>query len=272
MFGSSPHHFLYWQALSLSFAQGRLQHSLSGEVCPHIDNTYSLQCYFIKLSSASRYQTPHLEVNISLDITNPHMTNISSLDFHIWQHLRDHRSKTQLQHLTTILSIPVHKIYQHMINGTQHITPFNTGDESTGDTDLIWTLCSHTGIYVMAIGSLIPAGLGIFCCYFIWCWLARLVHQPLQPGNTQYTIVNDDGEAAPFYRCDGKVLLPTRPHKNHVLAIQHLPTWMESQCKQQSNSLVVPVQGLLENWSKIQGTQKCTYCLLQDLGSHHITT
>ena len=28
---------------------------------------------------------------------------------------------------------------------------------------------SHTGVYVMAIGSLIPAGLGIFCCYFFWC-------------------------------------------------------------------------------------------------------
>ena len=24
-------------------------------------------------------------------------------------------------------------------------------------------------IYVMAIGSLITAGLGIFCCYFFWC-------------------------------------------------------------------------------------------------------
>ena len=31
-----------------------------------------------------RYQTPHLEVNISLDIANLHMTNISSLDFYVW--------------------------------------------------------------------------------------------------------------------------------------------------------------------------------------------
>ena len=50
-----------------------------------------------------------------------------------------------------------------MINGTQHITPFNTDDESTGDTDSIWTLFSYTGIYDMAIGLLVPAGLGIFC-------------------------------------------------------------------------------------------------------------
>ena len=30
--------------------------------------------------------------------------------------------------------------------------------ESIDDTASIWTLFSHTGIYVMAIGSLIPAG------------------------------------------------------------------------------------------------------------------
>ena len=77
----------------------------------------------------------------------------------------------------------MNNIYQHIISGTQHITPFNTADESTEDTDSIWTLFLHTGIYVMAIGLLIPAGLGIFCCYFFWCQPARLVCQPLQPGN-----------------------------------------------------------------------------------------
>ena len=130
-----------------------------------------------------RYQTSHLEVNISLDMVNLHMVNISSLDFHVWQHLKDHRNETQLQNLATIPLILVNKICQHIISGTQHITPFNTVDESTGDTDSIWTLFSHTGIYVMAIGLLIPTRLGIFCCYFFCCQPARLVCQPLQPGN-----------------------------------------------------------------------------------------
>ena len=191
-------------------------------------------------------------------MANLNMVNISSLDFCIWQHLEDHINETQLQHLATIPLIPVNKIYQHIISGTQHITLFNTADESTGDTDSIWTLFSHTGIYVMAIGSLIPAGLEIFCCYFFWCWPARLVHWPLQPGNTWYTIVDDDVEAASIYKCDGKASQPTRPYKNHGLAIKHLPTWTESQCKQQLKSLVVPAIGSLENSSKIQGTQKCT--------------
>ena len=199
-----------------------------------------------------RYQNPNLEVNISLD-----MAKILSLDFCIWQHLQDHRNETQVQHLATYPSIPVSKIYQHMISGNQHIMPFNSVDESTEDTDSIWTLFSHTRIYVTAIGLVIPAGLGRFCCYFIWCLPARLACWPLQPGNMWYTIVDNDVETAPIYRCDGKVLQPTRPHENHGLAIDHLPTQTKSWCKQQLKSLVAPAQGSFENSSKFKGTQKC---------------
>ena len=121
-----------------------------------------------------RYQTSNLDINVSLNMANLHMVNVSALDFHVCQHLGDNRSETQLQHLTTIPSILVHKIYQHIINGTQHIMPFNKNDKSTEDTDLIWTLFLHTGMYVTAIGLLISAGLGLFCCYFFWCQPARL--------------------------------------------------------------------------------------------------
>ena len=73
----------------------------------------------------------------------------------------------QLQHLTTIPSIPVHKIYQHLLNSTIPSMPFDT--EPTGKTDSLWTLFAHLGIYVSAIGSLIPVGIDLFCCYFFWC-------------------------------------------------------------------------------------------------------
>ena len=95
-------------------------------------------------------------------MANLHIRNISALNFSVWQHLEDDRNKTQLQHLTTIPSIPVNKIYQHIINDTEHIIPFNTADESTEYTDLIWTLFVHTGIYVTAMGLLIPAGLYLY--------------------------------------------------------------------------------------------------------------
>ena len=78
----------------------------------------------------------------------------------------------------------------------------------------------------------------------------------------QYTIVDDDVEAAPIYRFDSKALQPTRPCENHGLAIECLPTWTESQCKQQLKPLVVPAIGSLGNSSKIQGTQKCMQHLL----------
>ena len=115
-----------------------------------------------------RYKTPTLDVNVSLNMANLHMINISAQDFCIWQHLGSNRSDVQLQHLTTIPSILVHKIYQCMLNNTSSIMPFDMDEESTEHTNLIWTLFSHTGMYVTAIGLLIPAGLGLFYCYFFW--------------------------------------------------------------------------------------------------------
>ena len=75
----------------------------------------------------------------------------------------------------TIPSIPVHKIYQHLLNNTLPIMPFDMDKESTEHTGSIWTLFSHPGLYITAIGLLISAGLGLFCCYFFWCQPARLV-------------------------------------------------------------------------------------------------
>ena len=44
----------------------------------------------------------------------------------------------------------------------------------------------------------------------------------------QYTIVDDDVEAAPIYRCNGRAKQPTRPCENHDLHMDQVPTWMES--------------------------------------------
>ena len=168
------------------------------------------------------YEGPPLEVNISLDMVNLNMINISSVNFHIWQHLEKHQNESPLLHLASIPSVPIGQLYHHMAKGFE-ITPFSP-ESSTGDTNSIWTLFSHTGVYVTTIGSLIPAGLGTFCCYFFWCWPARLACQPLTPGTMQYTFVHDDVEAAPIYRCEGKSSQPIRPCKNHGLHIEHIPT------------------------------------------------
>ena len=128
-----------------------------------------------------RYETPVLYVNISLGMANLQAVYITTLHFHVWQHMGSNHSDTQLQHLAIIPSIPVHKVYQHLLNSSLQLTPFNT--KSSEDTNTLWNLFTHPGIYVSALGSLIPVGIGLFCCYFIWCRPARLVCRPLQSGN-----------------------------------------------------------------------------------------
>ena len=120
-----------------------------------------------------RYETPVLNVNVSLDMANLQAVNISTLHFHIWQCMERNHSETQLQHLATLPSIPIHKVYQHLLNNSIHPTPFNM--RPSEDTDTLWNLFTHTGIYVSALASLIPVGIGLFCCYFFWYQPARLV-------------------------------------------------------------------------------------------------
>ena len=114
-----------------------------------------------------RYETPVLNVNISLDMANLQTVNITTLHFCIWQHLRNNHNDTQLQHLATIPSILVHKVYQHLLHSSLHLTPFNT--KPSEDIDTLWNLFTHPGIYISALGSLIPVGIGLFFCYFFWC-------------------------------------------------------------------------------------------------------
>ena len=133
----------------------------------HTEATHGLQCHLIRFLPTPRYETPTLDVNISLSMANLHMINISVQHFCIWQHLRSNRSDMHLQHLTTIPSIPVHKIYQHLLNSTTPIVPLNT--ESSENANSLWNLFTHPGISVSAIGSIIPVGIGLFCCYFFWC-------------------------------------------------------------------------------------------------------
>ena len=112
----------------------------------------------------------------------------------------------------------------------------------------------HTGIYVFAIGLLIPTGLGIFCCYFFLVLTCHISTLAFTSGSLWHTIVDDGVEAAPIYRCDSMAEQPViRPHKNHDLCMKWEPTWMESQQKQQAQSKGVPTSGPLDRKSKIQG-------------------
>ena len=126
-----------------------------------------------------------MEVDISLDMANLNMINISSVNFCIWQHLEKHWNESQLLHLASIPSVPIGHLYHHMTKGFEHITPFSL-ENSTGDTDSIWTFFSHTGVYVIAIGSLIPSRFGNILLLFplvLTCQISMLTF------NTRYHAV-----------------------------------------------------------------------------------
>ena len=111
-------------------------------------------------------------------------------------------NKTHLHKLADLPTVPVAHLYKHMINNNRPMFLFDLADESVDDPAPILTTFSHTRIYITAIWLLIPTGLGIFCCYFFWCWPAILVHWNFQSGSLQHTIVDDDVEASPIYRSD----------------------------------------------------------------------
>ena len=135
-------------------------------------------------------------------------------------------------------SFPIDQLYKHMVSSNRPITPFISTNESIDDTASLWTLFSHTGIYIMAIGLLIPAGLGIFCCYFSLVPTCQIsMHQPLQSGSMQHTIVDDDVEAAPIYRCDGMAGQPIiRPHENHGLCME-TGTYMDGELTEATSTV-----------------------------------
>ena len=128
-----------------------------------------MQCHITAFHLPPRYESHDVSINILLNTANLNVVNISALEFRIWQHLEVHWNRTSLQHLANIPSVPLDELYKQMIISNRPMNPFLSTDESTGETVSVWTMCSHAAVYVMAIGLLIPTGLGIFCCYLFWC-------------------------------------------------------------------------------------------------------
>ena len=52
-----------------------------------------------------QYETHEITTNISLNIANLNVINISSPQFGIWQHLEDHWNEIQLHHVTNVPSV-----------------------------------------------------------------------------------------------------------------------------------------------------------------------
>ena len=98
------------------------------------------------------YESHEIIVNNWLNTPSLNVIKILAPEFRIWQHPEDYWNGMLLHNLVNIPSVPIDKLYKQMVNSNR---PIN------------------------------PTGLGIFHCYFFWCWPARLVCQPLQSGSMQ---------------------------------------------------------------------------------------
>ena len=104
-----------------------------------------------------RYETPTLNVNISLNWANIHAINITALHFafgNIWE-------ETTVIWTSNIL-LPYHpyrytKYMNSLLNNSQCLMPFNM--KSSEDSGTLWSLFSHPGIYISALGSVLPVGI-----------------------------------------------------------------------------------------------------------------
>ena len=75
--------------------------------------------------------------------------------------------------------------------------------------------------------------------------------------------MDDDVEAAPIYRTDGKARQPIlQPHENHDLHMEWEPTWTESQQKQHAQSKTVPKSGSLDRSTQNLVNVMSTHVLL----------
>ena len=107
------------------------------------------------------YKSHEITINISLNTANLNVVNISALELRVWQHLEDHWNGTILHHMVNIHLNPFERLYKQMVSCNGSINPFLSTIEPIGETVSVWILFSLAGIYVMAIGLLIPAGLGM---------------------------------------------------------------------------------------------------------------
>ena len=184
----APNVWILTSAPTAHLSRGSTKIHQNRNTHPHYSTTTSMQHYITTFSSTTmlwnsgnNYQ--HIPQHRKPQHDEYIITRIQNIAT-----TRGPLDGTQHHHLVNLPTVPIDQLYKHMVSRTRLITPFMSTDESVGNTPSIWTLFSHTGIYIMAIGSLIHEGLGIFCCYFFWCWPARLAHWPLQSGSLWHTI------------------------------------------------------------------------------------
>ena len=88
------------------------------------------------------YQDHARTMNIPLDKTNLNVINISTPDFHIWQHFNSNRMIIHMQKLKDVPKVPVTQLYKHMISQIEPVLLF----EVNSNKKVIWHLAQLKSI------------------------------------------------------------------------------------------------------------------------------
>ena len=151
-----------------------------------------------------RYKDHAVTMHIPFDIANLNTINISTPDYHIWQHFDSNGTIAHMQQLVDMPEVPITQLYKHMIGQSEPILPFVINRDTEGPS-LIWTFLTYPGTYIGTIGMILGVCVGVGVYYFKRSWFrpATLRHQHYPSVSLQHAIVDDDVEVALIYRGRG---------------------------------------------------------------------
>ena len=112
--------------------------------------TNGLQCHFSKLLPATKVWNTHLECQCFIKYGKPmsyqhHCSTIFAFG-NTWEEITVKQSSNIL---LPFHPIPVHKVYQHLLNNSLQLRPFNM--QPSEDTNTLWNLFTHPGIYMFQL-------------------------------------------------------------------------------------------------------------------------
>ena len=130
--------------------------------------------YILKLPPAYRdtsrhfhlpplYEDHTVTMHVSLDRVNLNTINISTLDFHIWQHFDSNWTTVHMQKMADVPEVPVAQLYKHMIGQNEPIPLFEINRHMEEGPSLTWKLLAHTRTYIGTISMTLIVCIGLYC-------------------------------------------------------------------------------------------------------------
>ena len=153
-------------------------------------------------------------MHISIDKANLNTINVSTPDFHIWQHFGSNWTTAHMQKLVDIPEVAFTQFYKHIIGQSEPILPCEINRDMKEGSSLTSKLLTHPGTYIVCIGiyclrrfgadchtevlTLLPSLIAI--CYCGW-WCRGRTH--LQEQKHSWNTCKTPCQSWPVHRTGG---------------------------------------------------------------------